>query len=127
MSAWDRVRAVGTNAAKVALLNQAGTALHNWLMDQELSADALRALLDAGQPVLTDALRSLPPEAVGTARRLAGGLLRDVTPDDYMVVLQQLAGYPETAPHAALLSQPHYCHRYFVPAMDAAKAWLAGG
>lgn len=126
MSVWDSLRAAGTNAAKVAVLNQAGTALHDWLMAEALSADQLRALLDAGVPVLTDALQRLPPEAVGTARRLAGGVLARITPDDYPVVLQQLAGYPETAAHAHLLAEPLYYHRDFVPAMTAARAWLAG-
>jgi hypothetical protein len=121
-----RLKAQAGASMRAALLRQAGTALHAWMTETGLSCQGLQDALDRGEDVLGRALQSLPREGLATAQQLARPLLASITPAEYPIVLQQLAAWPETACHAQLLYQSHYYHAHFVPALERARAWLAG-
>ena len=121
------VRGRLTAAGKALALAKAGDALAYWLRAQAITVDALQAALDRGDSVLAEALATVPRAEWAAAQSLARPVLASITPADYPAVLQRLAAYADCRPHAHLLYQPHYYHRYFVPAMEQAQAWLAGG
>lgn len=109
---------------KEAILRQAGEALAFWLIDSGLTVEEFQLQLDAGVPVLREALAAIPADDASKVRQMAGTWVRQLTADDYPKVLQALADHPECQRHAQLLAASHYFWTHFVPAMEDAKQWL---
>ena len=111
---------------KQLALTKAGDALAAWLLETGWSVQELQAALDRGDPVLANAIATIPRTEWSAVQGLARPVLASIGPNDYPVILQRVADYPGLAPHAQLLSTPQYFHRHFAPAVDQARAWLAG-
>lgn len=122
----DRAKAAMAASGRALAMAKAGDALAAWIQNAGVTVEGLQRAMDRGDDVLAQALATAPREALVVARTVAGPVLASITPADYPLVLQRLGDYPDCLPHAHLLYQDHYYHAHFVPAMDRARAWIAG-
>lgn len=123
---WEGIATRVKAIPKEAILRQAGEALAYWIMEQGLSVEGLEAKLLAGEPVLLDALATVPADQAAQIRQMAAPFVAQLATPDYPKVLQALADHPECQAHAQLIYRRYY-HSHFVPAMEEAKRWMITG
>lgn len=125
----QRAVALGGRMAKNSVLIQAGKAFGEWLEQERMTPERMLEALANGEPLLRDALASIPPAEVAKFRGGAlGQAAREIREEEYNLVLRQAAMNPKAAPCASLLLQDSRLYwRHFVPAMNAVKRWFVDG
>lgn len=125
----DRARNAAAVAAKNGVLIQAGKAFGEWLAAEGMTPERMVAALQAGEPLLQNALGQIPAAEVTKYRGgLAGQAVRHIKEEEYHLVLKQAAMNPKAEPCATLLRKdPVLYWHHFVPAMNAVKAWFVDG
>lgn len=116
---------VVVDMGKQLLLRKVAKGMAEWFVANGTSAERLNQRLAAHEPVLEEALSSVTPEQIGTARMAAQPVLKSITHDDYRKLLAFLWEIPEVRAHAEVLGR--YFQSDVVPALDKVKQWLATG
>lgn len=111
---------------KEALLKNAATAMAHWLQDKQVNVATLDQRLRANEPILDEALASIPKEQLGGIRLMARPFLKGLTEADYAKVLTYLWEFPAAREHALLLHQKYF-HSHWIPAMQRVQQWLLTG
>lgn len=109
------------------ILKNAAKAMAQWIVQTQTSADDLAQRLNQGEPVLDDALATIPRDQIGGVRAMVAPLIKTFNQDDYAKVLDYLWEYESARAHAILLKQSDMFWHHFYPAMEKVKVWLATG
>ena len=110
---------------KEPLLKNAATAMASWLAENHISPDDLERRLLRKEPILNEALNTIPADKIGWVRSLAKPFAGSLNEDDYARILAYLWEVPAARAHAELL-HGRYFQSDFVPAMEHFKGWLTG-
>ena len=128
----DNVKAragqIGQQAGKAILLKQAAGALGSWLDRAGWTVDSLDEALRNNQPILQEAWQTIPIEGLQRLQQLRDAVVpiaQALTPDDYPVLLQDLAENPAWQAYAELLYNYHYAA--FEQSMNQLRQWFING
>lgn len=113
--------------AKPIIMRNAANAMAQWFADEKMTAKDLESRLMKGEDVLARALRGTDQKAITAARAMVGDVLRQLGDDDYKRILGLIWEMPAFRDHALLLGRSDIYQRYYVPAVERAKAWLTTG
>ena len=112
---------------KPLIVGRAAQGLAQWIVDNQITAADLERRLLAGEDILANALAGADKAAINAVRGAVGDVVQSMGAADYQAVLARLWEIPETRDHALLLGRPDIRQRYFDPAMERVKRWLATG
>lgn len=127
---WDGIKSkfkqLGQQAGKRFLLAQSAKALGTWLDRAGWTVESLDEALRTQQPILEQAWATIPMEVLQRLHDTIYPIAATLTPEDYPIVLQELAAYPQWQAYADLLYYYHY--DAFAHAVSQLRQWfLAGG
>lgn len=105
---------------------KAAEALRAWLAATAITPADLQARLDAGEPLLAQALATVSPADLAQYRDLMVRAFATFADEDYAGILEVLARDPAWVGHAQILLAPHYYWHHFVPALHALRARVTG-
>ena len=119
------------NFARETIMKNAAKAMASWFMENGLDAPTLAQRLQAGEPVLDNALNAVPKDQIGGVRAMVAPVIKSFTNDDYAKILSYVweykTAYPPCEGIAVLLQDPTFFWTYYQPAMEKVKVWLATG
>ncbi len=120
-SFWETVKANAQGMPYRLFVNTFAGVLVGYLKEHYPDPAALEQAIAQGQPVLDQALASVPADSLAFARTVAGSAAANAGVEDYDRIL---AGVGQELPeHEAVLYRNG---AWYVAAMDRAKAWFLG-